>query len=360
MNGRSGEATPRPSAHGRRCPRPGAPRRLAAAGGPAADQARRRYIALRAAGRGRLTPARPYTTATRPGANCRRETALEYGHVRYNAPPSNRTATRGRLVLWLALMALRCARWCQRATCPTPAPWTPAASKSRSAPPPAARRAQRGAEHAMTASRDAQTGAQCPFAAGAPDARARVLLNPLSLPADTTPTAQPAQPPLPATVAHGPPLGSRAPPPGLTRTDRAALSPRALSNRPTRGFPCVPSSCPCRPARHARPIRGGAGCCCPRPAHDPGRLRPGSPKLNGMDLSGMPTGDFQLRDTEDRERRLADYRGQCCCSSASPNARTSAHGAHARHRDQATAGRRRRQLRVLFITVDPERDTPRS
>ena len=24
----------------------------------------------------------------------------------------------------------------------------------------------------------------------------------------------------------------------------------------------------------------------------------------------MPTGDFQLRDTEDRERRLADYRGQ--------------------------------------------------
>ena len=25
---------------------------------------------------------------------------------RYNAPPSNRTATRGRLVLWLALMAL--------------------------------------------------------------------------------------------------------------------------------------------------------------------------------------------------------------------------------------------------------------
>ena len=34
------------------------------------------------------------------------------------------------------------------------------------------------------------------------------------------------------------------------------------------------------------------------------------PKLNGMDLSGMPTGDFQLRDTEDRERRLADYRGQ--------------------------------------------------
>ena len=37
-------------------------------------------------------------------------------------------------------------------------------------------------------------------------------LNPLSLPADTTPTAQPRNL-LPATVAHGPPLGSRAPPP---------------------------------------------------------------------------------------------------------------------------------------------------
>ena len=69
-----------------------------------------------------------------------------------------------------------------------------------------------------------------------------------------------------------------------------------------------------------------------------------APKLNGMDLSGMPTGDFQLRDTEDRERRLADYRGQAVllffgftqCPDVCP-------GAHARHRDQATAGRRRRQ-----------------
>ena len=55
-------------------PAPGAPRRLAAAGGPARRPgAAALYRPGAAAGRGRLTPARPYTTATRPGANCRRE-----------------------------------------------------------------------------------------------------------------------------------------------------------------------------------------------------------------------------------------------------------------------------------------------
>ena len=86
----------------------------------------------------------------------------------------------------------------------------------------------------------------------------------------------------------------------------------------------------------------------------------GKPKLNGMDLSGMPTGDFQLRDTEDRERRLADYRGQAVllffgftqCPDVCPTALTRA--TEIKRLLGADAGK----LRVLFITVDPERDTP--
>ena len=178
--------------------------------------------------------------------------------------------------------------------------------------------------------------------AGAPDARARVFPeSPVAAGRHDADGATRATSPA-RDSRHGPLARGRHLP--WTRTDRAALSPRALSNRPTRGFPCVLIRR--RPARHARPIRGGA--CC-RPGHDPGRLRPGSPKLNGMDLSGMPTGDFQLRDTE---RRLADYRGQAVLlSSASPNARTSFPRSRAPPR--SSAGRRRRQLRVLFITVDP-------
>ena len=80
-----------------------------------------------------------------------------------------------------------------------------------------------------------------------------------------------------------------------------------------------------------------------------------APKLNGMDLSGMPTGDFQLRDTEDRERRLADYRGQAVllffgftqCPDVAPPALTRA--TEIKRLLGADAGK----LRVLFITVDP-------
>ena len=216
------------------------------------------------------TPARPYTTATRPGANCRRENRPRIRPCPATTPrpaigPPRAAAGAMAGADGAALRAL------------VPAGYMPDARaldagrlKSRSAAAGGAALSAALSTLRTASPRMMRRGAQCLFAAGAPDARARVLLNPLSLPADTTPTAQPAQPPL-ATVAHGPPLGSRAPPPGLTRTDRAALSPRALSNRPTRGFPCVPSSCPRRRARHARPIRRGGA------VPGPGRLRPGSP-----------------------------------------------------------------------------------
>jgi hypothetical protein len=136
---------------------------------------------------------------------------------RYNAPPSNRTATRGRLVLWLALMALLL-----RAL--VPAGYMPDARAldagrfevtfCTAAGAPAALSAALSTFKDGKPAHDAQTGAQCPFGLLAHLTPAPAFsLNPLSLPADTTPTAQPAQPPLPATVAHGPPLGSRAPPP---------------------------------------------------------------------------------------------------------------------------------------------------
>ena len=70
---------------------------------------------------------------------------------RYNAPPSNRTATRGRLVLWLALMALLRAL--------VPAGYMPDARALDAGrfevtfcTAAGACRAQRGAEHVRTAS----------------------------------------------------------------------------------------------------------------------------------------------------------------------------------------------------------------
>jgi protein SCO1/2 len=87
---------------------------------------------------------------------------------------------------------------------------------------------------------------------------------------------------------------------------------------------------------------------------------PDAPKLNGMDLSGMPDGDFLLEDTEGRQRRLADYRGHPVmlffgftqCPDICPTALTRA------VETKGLLGADAARLRVLFITVDPERDTP--
>lgn len=87
---------------------------------------------------------------------------------------------------------------------------------------------------------------------------------------------------------------------------------------------------------------------------------PEAPKLHGMDLSGMPDGDFQLQDTDGQPRRLADYRGQPVmlffgftqCPDICPTALTRA------VEIKGLLGADAAKLRVLFITVDPERDTP--
>jgi protein SCO1/2 len=87
---------------------------------------------------------------------------------------------------------------------------------------------------------------------------------------------------------------------------------------------------------------------------------PEAPKLHGMDLSGMPTGDFQLQDTSGQMRRLADYRGHPVmlffgftqCPDICPTALTRA------IEIKGLLGADADKLKVLFITVDPERDTP--
>ncbi|KGD94170.1 photosynthetic protein synthase I [Achromobacter sp. RTa] len=87
---------------------------------------------------------------------------------------------------------------------------------------------------------------------------------------------------------------------------------------------------------------------------------PEAPKLHGMDLSGMPDGDFQLQDTDGQPRRLADYRGHPVmlffgftqCPDICPTALTRA------VEIKGLLGADAAKLRVLFITVDPERDTP--
>lgn len=85
-----------------------------------------------------------------------------------------------------------------------------------------------------------------------------------------------------------------------------------------------------------------------------------TPPLHGMDLSGMPTGDFQLQDTDGQTRRLADYQGHPImlffgftqCPDVCPTALTRA------VEIKSLLGADADKLRVLFITVDPERDTP--
>ncbi|QYJ20575.1 SCO family protein [Achromobacter sp. ES-001] len=100
--------------------------------------------------------------------------------------------------------------------------------------------------------------------------------------------------------------------------------------------------------------------CLPLAALTLAGCGPDAPKLLGMDLSGMPTGDFQLQDVNGQSRTLADYRGHPIllffgftqCPDICPTALTRA------LEIKDLLGADADKLRVLFITVDPERDTP--
>ncbi len=83
--------------------------------------------------------------------------------------------------------------------------------------------------------------------------------------------------------------------------------------------------------------------------------------INGIDLSGASFGDgFQLKDAEGRVRTLDDFRGKVVlmffgftqCPDVCPTALVNA------AQIKSLLGKDGDQLQVLFITVDPERDTP--
>ena len=85
------------------------------------------------------------------------------------------------------------------------------------------------------------------------------------------------------------------------------------------------------------------------------------PRFQASDVTGSSFGrDFELRDPQGRVRRLADFRGKAVvvffgytqCPDVCPT--TLATLADAMKRLGADADR----VQVLFITVDPERDTP--
>src|SRR5207247_1011465 len=88
---------------------------------------------------------------------------------------------------------------------------------------------------------------------------------------------------------------------------------------------------------------------------------PGGPKFEGSDVTGVGFGrDFKLVDHNGKSRTLADFRGKAVvlffgytqCPDACPT--TMAELAAVMRELGADADR----VQVLFVTVDPERDTP--
>lgn len=86
-----------------------------------------------------------------------------------------------------------------------------------------------------------------------------------------------------------------------------------------------------------------------------------APAFHGLDVSGAPYArDFSLTDCHGQHRSLTDFRGQVVmlyfgfvqCPDVCPTALTRAAAVMEQLGPQAA------QLQVIFITVDPERDTP--
>lgn len=89
--------------------------------------------------------------------------------------------------------------------------------------------------------------------------------------------------------------------------------------------------------------------------------QPKQPPFHGVNLSGVAYGrDFELRDPDGRVRHLADFRGQVVllffgftqCPDVCPTALTRAAAV------RQLLGKDAALLQVLFVTLDPERDTP--
>ncbi len=86
-----------------------------------------------------------------------------------------------------------------------------------------------------------------------------------------------------------------------------------------------------------------------------------APRFHGIDLTGADYArDFRLRDADGRERTLADFRGRAVlvffgftqCPDVCPTALSRAAEVRRLLGDDGP------RLQVVFVTVDPERDTP--
>lgn len=91
------------------------------------------------------------------------------------------------------------------------------------------------------------------------------------------------------------------------------------------------------------------------------RAEDAAPRFRGLDLTGAPYGrDFHLTDSEGRARSLADYKGKAVlmyfgftqCPDVCPTALIRAAEV------KKLLGADGEKLQVIFITIDPERDTP--
>lgn len=89
--------------------------------------------------------------------------------------------------------------------------------------------------------------------------------------------------------------------------------------------------------------------------------RGGDEPFHSIDVSGAEWGrDFRLQDADGRTVQLADFRGRCVllffgftqCPDVCPTALSRAAAVMQRLGAQAT------KLQVIFVTVDPERDSP--
>jgi protein SCO1/2 len=89
--------------------------------------------------------------------------------------------------------------------------------------------------------------------------------------------------------------------------------------------------------------------------------KPAKPGFNGIDLTGVSYGeDFRLQDAQGQWKTLADYRGKVVmlffgftqCPDVCPTALARA------AETMKLLGGDAKRVQVLFVTVDPERDTP--
>ncbi len=88
---------------------------------------------------------------------------------------------------------------------------------------------------------------------------------------------------------------------------------------------------------------------------------PSSKTFNATDVSGASWGsDFRLADNDGKPRQLADYRGSAVvlffgytqCPDVCPMAMSKLHEVMSQLGDEA------KRVQVVFVTLDPERDTP--